>query len=98
MRSAVERKAINIQRHRKLVEVYESRSSYTALAADSRTVHGLSVSFAVYDECAQAKSVDLYDALSTACSARAGSLLLSISTAAPIRATFFHSALPTVSK
>lgn len=89
MRSAVERKAINIQRHKKIIETYENRSNYTALAADSRTVHGLSVSFAVYDECAQAASVDLYDALSTACGARAGSLLLSISTASPDANHFF---------
>lgn len=93
LRNAVARKAINIQRHRKLIEVYETRSSYTALAADSATVHGLNVSFAIYDECSQAKSVDLYDAISTAAGAQENAKLICISTASPDPNHFFSQRL-----
>ncbi len=76
---------VNVQRFHKTVEVLEgvgAGSTYTALSADARKAHGLSPSFFVYDEYAQAKSRELYDNLVTGMGGRAEPLGLVISTQA----------------
>jgi phage terminase large subunit-like protein len=55
-------------------------STYIALSSDSKTKHGLSASFWIYDELAQAPDRKLYDVLATSTAARAQPLGIVIST------------------
>lgn len=70
----------NIKAHEKQIWDVKSGSFYRAMSSDARKAHGLSPSFAIYDELAQAKSRELYDNLVTGTGARAEPLVLSIST------------------
>jgi len=58
-------------------------SEYHAMPSDSRKALGLSPSFAVYDELAQAKDRELYDNLTTGTGARKEPLAIIISTQSP---------------
>jgi phage terminase large subunit-like protein len=73
---------INIVRFRKELEDQVNGSTFDVLSADVAPVHGLSPSFACYDELAQVPSRALYDALSTALGGRSQPLMLVISTQA----------------
>lgn len=55
-------------------------TTYNALSSDSKTKHGFSASFIVYDELAQAPNRDLFDVLTTSTAARAEPLTVIIST------------------
>lgn len=55
-------------------------STYQAMSSDARKAHGLSPSFVVYDELAQAPDRRLWDNLSTGTGARAEPLMVVIST------------------
>ena len=70
----------NVQRFKKAIEDDVTGSIYQALSSDDRKAHGLSPSFAVYDELAQAKTRHLFDNLETGAGARAEPLLVVIST------------------
>jgi phage terminase large subunit-like protein len=59
---------------------YQNGSIYRALSAEVTTKFGLNTSFAVFDELAQAKNRDLYDALDTSMGAREEPLFIVIST------------------
>jgi phage terminase large subunit-like protein len=75
----------NIQRHGKMIEVLEgdgAGSTYESLSADDKRAHGLSPSFWVYDEFAQAPNADLLDTLRTSMGKRSESLGVIISTQA----------------
>jgi phage terminase large subunit-like protein len=75
----------NIQRHSKAIEVLRgdgAGSFYESLSADDRRAHGLSPSFWIYDEFAQAPSSDLLDAMRTSMGKRRESLGVIISTQA----------------
>src|SRR5438067_3423329 len=68
---------VNIQRYGKVIEVLEgdgAGSIYESLSADDRRAHGLSPSFWVFDEYAQAPNSDLLDNLRTAMGKRSESL------------------------
>ncbi|MCB2190419.1 MAG: terminase large subunit [Deltaproteobacteria bacterium] len=71
---------VNIQRFRKTLEDDLTGSVYMALSSDDRKAHGLSPSFVVYDELAQARNRHLYDNLDTGVGARAEPLFVVIST------------------
>jgi len=76
---------ISIRRHSKELEDIGPGGTgtvYGALSADVATKHGLSPSFAVYDELGQSTSRDLFDVLDTAMGARAEPMMLVISTQA----------------
>lgn len=64
----------------KTIVDYGSGSTYKAISAEAGTKHGLSPTFIIYDELAQAKSRTLYDVLDTSQGARAEPLFLVIST------------------
>lgn len=64
----------------KRIVCYANGSFYKALAARAGSVHGLNPSVVIYDELAQAKDTELYDALNTAMGARKEPLFLAIST------------------
>jgi phage terminase large subunit-like protein len=70
----------NIQRFRKAIEDDQTGSIYQALSSDDRKAHGLSPSFVVYDELAQARTRHLFDNLDTGVGARAEPLFVVIST------------------
>lgn len=73
----------NIQRFHKTIEVLSGDgkgSLYSALSADAKKAHGLNVSFAIYDELAQAPNRGLYDNLTTGTGGRAEPLVIVIST------------------
>jgi len=70
----------NIQRFAKVIEDQETGSTYKALSSDAKTKHGLSASFVVYDELAQAPNRELYDVLATSTAARKEPLMVVIST------------------
>jgi phage terminase large subunit-like protein len=75
----------NIQRYGKVIEVLEgdgAGSIYESLSADDKRAHGLSPSFWVFDEYAQAPNSDLLDNLRTAMGKRSESLGVVISTQA----------------
>jgi len=75
----------NVQRHAKVIEVLTgdgAGSIFESLSADDRRAHGLSPSFWIYDEFAQAANGDLLDNLRTAMGKRAESLGVIISTQA----------------
>lgn len=71
---------VNIQRFHKKIEDVVTGSTYEALSADARKAHGLNVSFAIYDELAQAPNRHLYDNLVTGTGGRAEPLVVVIST------------------
>ena len=71
---------IIVRDFKKELEDSETGSIYNALSADSKTKHGFSASFIVYDELAQAPNRELYDVLTTSTSARAEPLTVVIST------------------
>ncbi len=75
----------NLQRHGKIIEVISgigAGSTYESLSADDKRAHGLSPSFWVYDEFAQAPNSDLLDNLRTGMGKRSESLGVIISTQA----------------
>lgn len=75
----------NLQRYGKVIEVLEGDgvgSVYESLSADDRRAHGLSPSFWVFDEFAQAPNSDLLNNLRTAMGKRSESLGVIISTQA----------------
>ena len=75
----------NIQRYGKIIEVMEgdgAGSVYESLSADDKRAHGLSPSFWMFDEFAQAPNSDLLDNLRTAMGKRSESLGVIISTQA----------------
>jgi phage terminase large subunit-like protein len=75
----------NIQRYGKVIEVMEgdgAGSIFESLSADDKRAHGLSPSFWIFDEFAQAPNADLLDNLRTAMGKRAESLGVIISTQA----------------
>lgn len=80
----------NIRRFDKIIEVMHGHGIggiYESLSADVRRAHGLSPTFWVYDEYAQAKTEELMDNLMTAAGKRSHSLGIVISTQA---ATDYH--------
>jgi len=74
---------IIIREFHKTLEDQETGSMYAALSSDANTKHGLSASFVVYDELAQAPNRTLYDVLATSTAARAEPLFVVISTQSP---------------
>lgn len=70
----------NIRSFNKQIEDEETGSVYSALSSDARKAHGLSPSFMIYDELAQAPNRHLYDNLTTGTGARAEPLMVVIST------------------
>ena len=71
------RSRCNIQRYGKVIEVMEGDGAgcvYECLSADDKRAHGLSPSFWVFDEFAQAPNSDLLDNLRTAMGKRSESL------------------------
>jgi phage terminase large subunit-like protein len=70
----------NIKSFSKTIEDTKTGSTYQALSSDARKAHGLSPSFMVYDELAQAPNRNLYDNLTTGTGARAEPLMVVIST------------------
>lgn len=74
---------INVKNFTRELEDDETGSTYKALSADARTKHGLSASFVVYDELAQAPNRSLYDTLATSFAARDEPLMMVISTQSP---------------
>ena len=76
---------VNIQRYGKVLEVMEgdgAGSIFESLSADDKRAHGLSPSFWIFDEFAQAPNSDLLDNLRTAMGKRAEALGVVISTQA----------------
>ncbi len=71
---------VNIQRFKKMIEDLVNGTIYQALSSDARKAHGLSPSFWIFDELAQARGRDLYDNLLTGQGARAEPLGIIIST------------------
>lgn len=59
---------------------YHNGSIYRAVSAEAGTKYGLNPTVVIFDELAQAKKRDLYDALDTSMSARAEPLFIVIST------------------
>lgn len=64
----------------KHITCYGNGSFYKAIAADAGVQHGLNPSMVIFDELAQAKNRDLYDALDTSMGARKEPLFIIIST------------------
>lgn len=64
----------------KRIVVPSLNAFYQSLAAEAGAVHGQNSHFIIYDELAQAKSRDLYDAIVTSFGAQENALLLVIST------------------
>ncbi len=60
---------VMIQNFKKAFEDAETGTTYKALSSESKTKHGLSLSFWIYDELAQAPNRKLYDVVSTATAA-----------------------------
>lgn len=73
----------HIQTFHRTITDTTTGTMYRALTADGRKAHGLSPSFAIYDELAQARDRDLLDSLSTGTGARKDPLLIVISTQSP---------------
>jgi phage terminase large subunit-like protein len=67
----------------KHLEDTKTGSEFFALSSDSKTKHGFSASFIVYDELAQAPDRKLYDVLTTSTGARKEPLTIVISTQSP---------------
>ena len=75
----------NLQRYGKVIEVLDGEgagSIYESLSADDKRAHGLSPSFWIYDEFAQAPNSDLLNNLRTSMGKRSESLGVIISTQA----------------
>jgi len=70
----------HIQSFHRTITDTETGSVYKAMSADARKAHGLSPSFMVYDELAQAPDRELYDNLVTGTGARKEPLMVVIST------------------
>lgn len=64
----------------KTLVCYSNGSFYRAVSADASTKHGYNPTFVIYDELAQSKTRDLYEALDTSMGARAEPLFAVIST------------------
>jgi phage terminase large subunit-like protein len=73
---------LNIRSFNKLIEDYETGSTYEALSSDARKAHGLSPSFVVCDELAQWRGRELYDNLLSGMGARDEPLCICIGTQA----------------
>ena len=71
---------VNIRAFTKEIIDEETGSVYRALSSDGRKGHGLSPSFIIYDELAQAKNRELYDAIASGTGARKEPLMVVIST------------------
>lgn len=74
------RERIEVQRHQRVLEDMVTGSSHRVLSAIGSTKHGLSPTWAVYDELGQATSRSLWDALRTSTGAHEESMLLVLST------------------
>lgn len=64
----------------KTIVNYNNGSFYRALSAEAGSKYGFNPTFVIYDELAQAKNRDLYDALDTSMGAREEPLFITIST------------------
>jgi phage terminase large subunit-like protein len=64
----------------KTIVNYRNGSFYKSLSSEASSKHGYNPSFVIYDELAQAKKRDLYDALDTSMGAREEPLFATIST------------------
>jgi phage terminase large subunit-like protein len=73
-------KRIIVRDFNKHLEDVETGSIYYALSADSKTKHGFSASFIIYDELAQAPDRKLYDVLMSSSGGRSEPLAIIIST------------------
>ncbi len=73
---------ISVKSFNKQLEDADTGTTYKALSSESKTKHGLSLSFWIYDELAQAPDRKLYDVLSTASAAWLEPLGIVISTQA----------------
>ena len=71
---------MKVVRSTKTIAHYRNGSTYKALSADAGSKMGLNPTVAIYDELAQAKNRDLFDALDTSMGARAEPLMIIIST------------------
>jgi phage terminase large subunit-like protein len=74
------KKLIDIVRSTKTMICYQNGSVYRAISAEAGTKMGLNPSVVIFDELAQAKNRDLYDALDTSMAAREEPLFIVIST------------------
>lgn len=71
---------IKVVESTKTMVCFSNGSKYHAIAAEAGPAYGLNPSLVVYDELAQAKNRDLYDALDTSQSTRSEPLFIIIST------------------
>lgn len=71
---------LTVVESRKRIVCRANGSFYAALSREAGSKHGLNPSVVIYDELAQAKNRDLFDALDTAMGARAEPLFITIST------------------
>jgi phage terminase large subunit-like protein len=74
---------LKVVKSTKTIVNFQNGSTYKALSADAGSKFGLNPTVAIYDELAQAKNRDLFDALDTSMGARAEPLLIVISTQSP---------------
>ena len=74
---------VSIREFTKELEDSVTGTVFQALSADSATKHGLSTSFAVYDEYGQSKTKDLFNVMASSMGARRDPLFVVISTQAP---------------
>ena len=74
---------LNIIESQKRIVHYASGSYYQALSSESKTKHGYSASFIIFDEMAQLPNRKLWDVLSSSTGARAQPLTVIISTMSP---------------
>lgn len=75
--------AIRIIDSTKTMVAFDTGSIYRAVSSEAGTKMGLSPSFVSYDELAQSKNRDLYDAFDTSMGARSEPLFITISTQSP---------------
>lgn len=78
--SSVLLRYIKIVDSTKTMVCYRNGSVYRALSAEAGTKYGLNPTVVIYDELAQAKNRDLFDALDTSMAAREEPLMIIIST------------------
>ena len=71
---------LTVVESRKRIVCRANGSFYAALSREAGSKHGMNPSVVIYDELAQAKNRDLFDALDTAMGARAEPLFITIST------------------
>ncbi|MCG7985658.1 MAG: terminase large subunit [Candidatus Thiodiazotropha lotti] len=74
---------LNIVDSQKRIVHHQSGSFYQALSSESKSKHGFSASFIIYDEMAQAPNRQLWDVLTSSMGARAQPLTVVISTMSP---------------